>query len=290
MMSFSTPLKAFGWEISRLEKRKKLPQSSPVFADVPLVKARIHIPCVFRRPTRPGRIHHGMGPGRLEPSFITRCRRRALSALLILAILGGLAPLFTGTAGAQYPPDTLQALDYALALFHEGDLYRAAGEAERFLFFHPKHDRTGEAKELLQRIREKTRLKEMSARGTTGSDAGGFVPWELSRPGEDAPGTDPGRRAGGGIMIGLVRFYQSRLRGFRKPGAACPSYPNCSTYALQAMRKHGALLGSFIYVDRFWREATTAGKPPFVNHRGRKLHYDPLEWNDYWLNQSPEEP
>jgi putative component of membrane protein insertase Oxa1/YidC/SpoIIIJ protein YidD len=159
-----------------------------------------------------------------------------------------------GTALAQ-PPESASLFEYAQRLYDEGDLFRAEGELKRFLYFHPKHAKTAEAKSLLAEIQKTLEAQKKNA--------------------EDAASKSTGSKA--------VEFYQSHLRTFRSPDSSCPSYPSCSSYAVQAMDKHGTLLGSFMFVDRFWREATTVGKPPYVLKNGRKLHYDPLEANDYWL-------
>lgn len=174
-------------------------------------------------------------------------------------------------------------LDFACLLYKEKDYHRASSEAKRFLFFHPNHTRTGEAKALLKSCMEKINSNSACSKS--------FTPWSsgvcISRGGNSHDHKDSAK---GGILTGLVKFYQDHLRTFKSRHSSCPSYPNCSNYAIQAINKHGALLGSFIYVDRFWREATTAGKPPFVSQKGRMLHYDPLELNDYWLKRAKEAP
>ena len=50
------------------------------------------------------------------------------------------------------------------------------------------------------------------------------------------------------ILIDLVRFYQRRLSGLKKP--CCRFYPSCSEYAIMAIQKHGALRGS---IKALWR-------------------------------------
>jgi hypothetical protein len=49
-------------------------------------------------------------------------------------------------------------------------------------------------------------------------------------------------------------------------------------------------MGTFMFIDRFFREFTTVGTPPQVRRHGRSLHYDPLEANDYWLSRVKEKP
>lgn len=177
---------------------------------------------------------------------------RMLTALLVIVLifLGGVPAWAQDTAAPESP----SLFEYAQSLYHEGDPFRAEGELKRFLYFHPQDARADEARELLNTIQAtlESQKTDSPASGSAGSSA--------------------------------VGFYQSHLRTFRSPDSSCPSYPSCSEYAQKAMDKHGTVMGSFMFVDRFWREATTAGKPPYVYNNGRKLHYDPLEANDYWLN------
>ncbi|MEW6263629.1 MAG: membrane protein insertion efficiency factor YidD [Thermodesulfobacteriota bacterium] len=176
---------------------------------------------------------------------------------------------------AEPPAEAVSALDFARSLYREGDLYGAEGEVKRFLFHLPGHPRAPEAGSLLARIQSELEV------GRRESGPRSFTHWAPGRPDLEPAGQDEAGR--NGIAAGLVRFYQTRLRTFRDPDSSCPSYPSCSEYALRALSKHGTLLGTFIYVDRFWRETTTAGRPPYIWVKGRRLHFDPLEQNDYWL-------
>ncbi len=53
------------------------------------------------------------------------------------------------------------------------------------------------------------------------------------------------------LLIGLVKGY----RFFLSPwlGSACRFEPTCSLYALDALRQHGALAGSYLTVGRLLR-------------------------------------
>jgi hypothetical protein len=82
------------------------------------------------------------------------------------------------------------------------------------------------------------------------------------------------------IAAGPVLFYQRFLGS--SWGHRCPSYPSCSNYALLAIRKHGAFLGSIITFDRLQHEADEARYTPPVLVGGTIKIYDPLENNDYW--------
>jgi len=79
-----------------------------------------------------------------------------------------------------------------------------------------------------------------------------------------------------------IRFFQR----FISPvdGPRCPMYPTCSAYAMQAVQKHGPLVGSFITVDRLLHESG----PAFHDHPlkvGSRIRFlDPLSANDCWVH------
>jgi len=188
--------------------------------------------------------------GRPSPGLV-------LTALLILWVWPLIGPAL---ADSPPPPEADRCLDFAWVLYQEGDFFRASGEIKRFLFFHPGHPRIGEAERLMEMV-------EAAEAGR--SDTVEEEPFRLG--------------------VALVRFYQNHFRTFKSSASGCPSYPNCSEYCLQALKKHGFLLGTFIQVDRFFREFTTVGQPPLVWGHGRWLHYDPLDMNDYWLDLEAKE-
>lgn len=53
------------------------------------------------------------------------------------------------------------------------------------------------------------------------------------------------------FLIKAIRFYQRRISPLF--GARCRFYPTCSHYALEAVKVHGALKGSFLAVKRLMR-------------------------------------
>ncbi|MFE5585151.1 membrane protein insertion efficiency factor YidD [Kitasatospora sp. NPDC056531] len=54
-----------------------------------------------------------------------------------------------------------------------------------------------------------------------------------------------------GVMYGAVRYYRTEVSP-RRP-ACCPYTPSCSTYAVQALHRHGALRGARLTVGRLLR-------------------------------------
>ncbi|CAN5269325.1 hypothetical protein BH11PSE10_BH11PSE10_18590 [soil metagenome] len=53
------------------------------------------------------------------------------------------------------------------------------------------------------------------------------------------------------LLIYLVRGYQLLLSSWL--GASCRFEPTCSTYAIQAMQRHGAAAGSYLAAARILR-------------------------------------
>jgi len=56
------------------------------------------------------------------------------------------------------------------------------------------------------------------------------------------------------LLIFLVRVYQwtlSPLMHALAPGSGCRYEPTCSSYAIQALQKHGPLRGSWLAARRF---------------------------------------
>ncbi len=98
-----------------------------------------------------------------------------------------------------------------------------------------------------------------------------------------APTDDPASGRAGileEIVSAPVHFYQHFLA--HQWGRTCPYYPSCSNYALLAIRKHGALVGSMMTFDRLQHEADEGRTSPPILAGGQKKLYDPLENNDYW--------
>lgn len=52
-------------------------------------------------------------------------------------------------------------------------------------------------------------------------------------------------------LLGVVRFYQYCISPFTPP--ACRYTPTCSQYAVEALRKHGPLKGSWLTIRRLAR-------------------------------------
>jgi putative membrane protein insertion efficiency factor len=53
------------------------------------------------------------------------------------------------------------------------------------------------------------------------------------------------------FFIGLIKLYQFTLSPFL--GKQCRFVPTCSQYGIEALRKHGALKGSWLTIKRIAR-------------------------------------
>ena len=49
----------------------------------------------------------------------------------------------------------------------------------------------------------------------------------------------------------LIKFYRKFISPLKRP--SCRFYPTCSTYALQAFEKHGAIKGLYLTINRLLR-------------------------------------
>jgi uncharacterized protein len=87
------------------------------------------------------------------------------------------------------------------------------------------------------------------------------------------------------IAAAPVLFYQSFLS--RHWGQRCGYHPSCSNYALLAIRKHGAVIGTVLTFDRLQHESNENRTSPPILIGGQVKVYDPLENNDYWWYMKP---
>ncbi|MFY4777271.1 membrane protein insertion efficiency factor YidD [Metabacillus sp. RGM 3146] len=50
------------------------------------------------------------------------------------------------------------------------------------------------------------------------------------------------------VLIGIIKFYQKVISPLKPP--TCRFYPTCSSYGLEAVRRHGALKGGYLAAVR----------------------------------------
>jgi len=53
------------------------------------------------------------------------------------------------------------------------------------------------------------------------------------------------------ILVALLRFYKYFISPLL--GSNCRFHPSCSSYAMQAISMHGALIGSYLTIKRLLR-------------------------------------
>ncbi len=66
-------------------------------------------------------------------------------------------------------------------------------------------------------------------------------------------------------------------------GPTCNFYPVCSVYGMQAVTRHGWLLGGAMALERSMRYHGATGVYPIVVVDGVRRYWDPLDDNDFWL-------
>jgi len=110
-------------------------------------------------------------------------------------------------------------------------------------------------------------------------------PWPKSSPAPElrseksSPSLSPGQRATQGVFR-LFQKYISPVDGDR-----CPCYPTCSQYSVEAIRKHGVLMGLVITFDRLIHESDEIRQAPMIKIYGSYRYYDPVENNDFWWDK-----
>ena len=59
------------------------------------------------------------------------------------------------------------------------------------------------------------------------------------------------RRVMKAVLLGMIRFYQLCVSPFTPP--ACRFTPTCSNYAVEAIYRHGACVGTWLALKRLAR-------------------------------------
>ncbi|MFO8083453.1 MAG: membrane protein insertion efficiency factor YidD [Desulfobacterales bacterium] len=92
----------------------------------------------------------------------------------------------------------------------------------------------------------------------------------------------------GNAFLFPIEFFRKYMSG--ADGDRCPMHPSCSTYSLEAFKKHGAIIGWIITCDRLMRCGRNELKlsPPIIA-RNKERTYDPVSNNDFWWDK-PEKP
>ena len=82
----------------------------------------------------------------------------------------------------------------------------------------------------------------------------------------------------GPYPIYIYRKYISKVMGDH-----CPMYPSCSQYCIDALKKHGPVVGWIMTCDRLMRCGRDEIRlSPSVWINGKTRCYDPVSNNDFW--------
>lgn len=116
-----------------------------------------------------------------------------------------------------------------------------------------------------------------------------FGPWSTSEtaPAVASPAHE-GSRPNDEANDGFVDFVYGAYSGYltRIDGARCEHRPTCSRYALQAVKKHGYVIGGWMTVERLLRGNRSSVLRPLEIYKieeGRRYYYDPVENNDFYF-------
>ncbi len=110
-----------------------------------------------------------------------------------------------------------------------------------------------------------------------------FAPWDYNNPGSDrevTPAQETDASFCGYFLMQAIRFYQQYVSPVI--GDRCQMYPSCSSYAVEAIKKHGCLIGSVMTSDRLIHEANETDHAPVIEKEGDYRYYDPVGGNDFW--------
>ena len=102
------------------------------------------------------------------------------------------------------------------------------------------------------------------------------IPRRTERPAAPVPeGTLPTL-----VFDAYLRFFQQVISPV--DGARSNMYPTGSAYARQAIKKHGALVGTLLTTERLMHEGNEDQVSPRIRKYGLWRVHDPVEANDWW--------
>ena len=103
---------------------------------------------------------------------------------------------------------------------------------------------------------------------------------------DDSQGAEQSAGAPGTMLMGFYKTFISATDGHR-----CGMYPCCSSYAVQAFKKHGFFMGALLSCDRLIRCGRDETRCSFHIIQGnRRLTVDTLEDNDFWWASPRRQP
>lgn len=82
------------------------------------------------------------------------------------------------------------------------------------------------------------------------------------------------------VGVWLVSIFSEHISAV--DGDRCPSEPTCSSFSVQAFKKHGLVMGWLMTVDRLIHEGDEWTVSPVKNRSGKGKIIDPIDNNDFW--------
>lgn len=123
----------------------------------------------------------------------------------------------------------------------------------------------------------------IAASGTACGNDIGSAPWDFNHYTERDEITEVYKQSRAGEGPFPVRVLQKVFQAVSEvDGDRCPMAPTCSTYSIQALKKHGIAAGWVMTVDRLIRELDEQDIAPVTVVQGEYRAYDPVNANDFW--------
>lgn len=112
-------------------------------------------------------------------------------------------------------------------------------------------------------------------------EEGLFVPWDFNEnTKKDEARNEEVPSVFGSLLIHSVKAYQRYISPIK--AGSCPMYPSCSEYSIEAIRKHGALVGFAMTADRLIHENNEMDDAPLIMKGGALKYFDSVSNNDFW--------
>lgn len=113
--------------------------------------------------------------------------------------------------------------------------------------------------------------------------ADSFVPWDFTVNIQKKDTEKENVSVSANLLIMGIKFFQEYISPI--DGDRCNMYPTCSDYSVQAIKKHGALIGFVMTADRLIHESDEMNYAKLVKVGKRFRYYDPVENNDFWWHK-----
>jgi hypothetical protein len=92
--------------------------------------------------------------------------------------------------------------------------------------------------------------------------------------------SDPETGSGANPGVWLASFFRDHISAV--DGSRCPSLPTCSSFSIEAFKKHGFFIGWTMMANRLVHEIDEWTVSPIRMVNGEPKIIDPVENNDFW--------